>query len=757
MNMADCPSQALLQRLLEEELLDPQREALEAHVETCAACQQLLERLTKPRGSLDGDRTSHGSLVELPAEEKAALLEWLERRPPPTVGTSMDATASRVPTAAAGTSAMDLPGYEFLEELGRGATGIVFKARRIGQDQLVAVKVLHCQPRPAKRARFRREIEALAWLRHPHIVRILEIGEHDGRLYFAMEYVGGGSLQRHLSRRPMPVSQAAALVATVARAVQAAHEQGVIHRDLKPANVLLAADGTPRISDFGLAKPIDAADDLTVSGTIIGTPCYMAPEQAWGQGHAAGPEADVYSLGAILYEALTGRPPFCGATVHEILEQARTEPPIPLRQLQPAVPAAVEFVCLKCLAKEPSQRYSSAGALADALEAAVHSEPEPIQPATVVAEQRQSSPSWLGPAVVAGSLAAGGIAVLLFLALLKVILSPPDRGPQPFGVAKATHAASSLKAADRTGAAGAPVEIAGRVSAPPIPREPPPEPPPAQGRAAEVLRRHTLPAPPRALSFLGNGQVLAFLADGASLRLQNLDNRNQELAISSRSSFSAAAFSPDGATLAWATADGTVALLDTATGKERWRTQIPNKQTAPQRVTFLTFAQTGKVLVGTVATGGTEDAPDAQGMQAWDVVTGKFMGDHVAPDRLPRCFAFSPDGKTMAGAADRVFWTWETATGKPLLRLGGRKAFPVRSVAFSPDGGVLATGNQAGVVQLWDSVSGTQTATIAEGTGAVHCLAFSIHGKQLAVGNGGREVLVYRVSADAASGRNPKP
>jgi serine/threonine protein kinase len=748
--MGDCPSHTLLQELLAEQLPDSQREALEAHVEVCSVCQQTLERLTEPRGGLDGSHTAHGSLVELLAGEQAALVEWLEKQPRQPISTSIDAPAShRSRATEASGGAIELPGYELLEELGRGATGIVFKARRIGQEQLVAVKILHCHPRVARRARFRREIEALAWLRHPHIVRIFEIGEHEGRLYFAMEYVGGGSLQQQLSGRPMAVSQAVALVAAVARGVQAAHEQGIIHRDLKPANVLLATDGTPRISDFGLAKPLDDAADLTQSGAIIGTPSYMAPEQAWGQGHVAGPGADVYSLGAILYEALTGRPPFCGTTVHEILEQARTETPVSPRQLEAAVPAAVERVCLKCLAKEPSERFPSAGELADALEAAVRSKPEPIHPATAAAEPRQSRPSWLGPAVIAGCLAAGGAAVLLFLAFLAGVLNSHDRSAQPSAVAKLSHADAPLKSTGRTSAPAAHEQTASNASVPhstppPIPPEPK-EPPPAQGRTGEVLRRYRISGTPRALSFVGNGQVLAVHADGPFLRLQNLDSRNQESTIPSRSSLLAAAFAPGGATLAWATADGTLALVDTATGKERWRTRITDKETAPRRVTFLTFAQTGKVLVGIVATGGTDDSPDVQGMQAWDAATGKLMGDHVVPDRLPRCFAFSPDGKTMAGAADRVFWTWETATGKPLLRLGARKALPVRCVAFSPDGTVLATGNQAGVGQLWDSVSGKQTATFPESNGAIHCLAFSAHGKQLAVGNAGREVVTYRV------------
>jgi formylglycine-generating enzyme required for sulfatase activity len=216
-------------------------------------------------------------------------------------------------------------------------------------------------------ARFRHEAETVAQLQHPHIVQIYEIGEHDGRPFLALEYVAGGSLAQRLDGTPQQPRAAAELVQTLAHAVQAAHEKGVIHRDLKPANVLLAEDGTPKITDFGLAKQLDVDAGQTPSGAVLGTPGYMAPEQARGQNRATGPAADIYSLGAILYECLTGRPPFKAATSLDTILQVLRDEPVPPRRLVPQVPRDLETICLKCLSKEPGRRYAIAEELANDL------------------------------------------------------------------------------------------------------------------------------------------------------------------------------------------------------------------------------------------------------------------------------------------------------------------------------------------------------------------------------------------------------
>jgi eukaryotic-like serine/threonine-protein kinase len=262
-----------------------------------------------------------------------------------------------------------IPGYEVEALLGRGGMGVVFRARHLRLNRLVALKMAlaGAYAGPQERGRFQREAEAVAGLGHPNIVQIHDVGDSDGRPYFTMEYVEGGSLALRLAGTPQPARQAAELLATLAGAVQAAHQSGIVHRDLKPANVLLTADGTPKISDFGLARRIDGEAGLTRTGTAVGTPSYMAPEQAEGKADAAGPAADIYALGAILYELLTGRPPFRAETAAETVQQVLSQDLVPPSRLNARVPRDLETICLKCLHKEPHLRYASAAALAEDL------------------------------------------------------------------------------------------------------------------------------------------------------------------------------------------------------------------------------------------------------------------------------------------------------------------------------------------------------------------------------------------------------
>jgi eukaryotic-like serine/threonine-protein kinase len=275
--------------------------------------------------------------------------------------------------AAAGVT---VPGYEVLEELGRGAMGVVYKARQVNLRRVVALKMILAggHAGATDRARFRAEAEAIARLQHPNIVQVYEVGEHEGRPFFSLELCEGGSLEKKLGAAPLPPHEAARVTAVLARAMHHAHLRGVVHRDLKAGNVLLTADGTPKVTDFGLAKLLDEAGQ-TLSGATMGTPSYMAPEQAAGEVHAIGPPADVYALGAILYEMLTGRPPFRGPTPLETIVQVVSTEPTPPRQLRPGCPRDLETVCLKCLEKAPSRRYPSAEALADDLERWLRGEP----------------------------------------------------------------------------------------------------------------------------------------------------------------------------------------------------------------------------------------------------------------------------------------------------------------------------------------------------------------------------------------------
>jgi len=282
---------------------------------------------------------------------------------------------SSKPQDGAGPAALataELPricGYEVQAVLGQGGMGVVYRARHLRLDRPVALKMLLAGPYASReeRERFQREAEAVAGLRHPNIVQLYDVGDLDGRPYFTMEFVDGGSLAQKIAGMPQPACQSAAFLTQVAEAVHFAHQSGIVHRDLTPANILLATDGTPKVTDFGLARRLERGSGLTLSGVPIGTPSYMAPEQARGEKGAVGPATDVYALGAILYEMLTGRPPFRAETSTGTLQQVLHDDPVPPSRLNPAVPRDPATICLKCLSKEPQRRYASTAALAEDL------------------------------------------------------------------------------------------------------------------------------------------------------------------------------------------------------------------------------------------------------------------------------------------------------------------------------------------------------------------------------------------------------
>jgi tetratricopeptide (TPR) repeat protein len=340
--MSNHPDPRQLRRWYDGCLGEADSAAIEAHLQTCHdVCQPLLDGLSGGKDFLSQDAGPAGP-ADLPS----------------------------------------VSGYEILGELGRGGMGVVYQARQVQLNRLVALKMVlagkHAGPEEV--ARFRTEAEAIARLPHPNIVQIYEVGEHGGLPFFSMEYCGGGSLERKPGTAPLPSTEAAGLVQTLARAIHAAHGKGVVHRDLKPANVLRTEDGALKISDFGLAKQVEVQQGQTHSGATVGTPSYMAPEQAQGHSKQVGAAADVYALGAILYDLLTGRPPFLGATPVDTVLQVIAADPVPVRRLQPKVPRDLETICLKCLAKEPGQRYPTAAALAEDLDRFQHGQPIQARP-----------------------------------------------------------------------------------------------------------------------------------------------------------------------------------------------------------------------------------------------------------------------------------------------------------------------------------------------------------------------------------------
>ena len=322
-----------------------------------------------------------------------------------------------LPDAAPSTRPLEdlphVPGHEVLSVLGRGGMGVVYKARHLKLKRTVAIKtVLGGAHTDLALKRFLREAEAVAALHHPNIVQVHEVGDSGGVPYFTMELVEGVSLREKLGEKPLDARGAAALVATLAEAMEVAHASGIVHRDLKPANVLVTPDGVPKIVDFGLARRLEGESSLTLTDARPGTPSYMAPEQARGGTRAIGPAADVYALGAILYATLTGRPPFRSDSVAVTLRQVLEDEPVRPSRRNPRVPRDLETICLRCLSKDPARRYDTAAALAGDLRRFVRGEPILARPAGLL----ERSSKWVRRRPAHAALAAGAVLAVLSLA-----------------------------------------------------------------------------------------------------------------------------------------------------------------------------------------------------------------------------------------------------------------------------------------------------------------------------------------------------
>jgi WD40 repeat protein/tRNA A-37 threonylcarbamoyl transferase component Bud32 len=419
-----CVGEEDLQAFLLGDLAEEQARAVALHLEVCPLCEAAASRLD---GLADPLLLSLRRILRPPAPESANGTPSAE---------TVDDTGS--PAASAGSAPRRVAGYEVLEELGRGGMSVVYKARQATPARLVALKMIlgGIHASADRRQRFRDEADTIARLQHPNIVQLFQADFEDEVPFFSLELVEGGSLHARLARQPQPPRQAAGLVRTLARAVHHAHERKIVHRDLKPGNVLLleAANPldqcTPKITDFGLARLLEGKEERTQTGDVLGTPEYMAPEQAEGKANKAEPPADVYALGAILYECLTGRPPFQGPTILETLEQVKTQEPLSPNQLQPKVPRDLNTICLKCLHKDPARRYASAAELADDLDRFLDNRPILARPVGLVERGQRwcrRNPGWAAALLLLVVVAVGSPAATWRLYAMNKGLAKAER------------------------------------------------------------------------------------------------------------------------------------------------------------------------------------------------------------------------------------------------------------------------------------------------------------------------------------------
>ena len=606
--------------------------------------------------------------------------------PPATVAFEAVTLPPRPSSAAPTRDWPTIPGYVLLSVLGRGGMGIVYKARQVKLNRLVALKMILAGSHAGEEdlARFRLEAEAVAAVQHANIVQIYEIGESEGRPFFSLEFVEGGSLADHLKETHLKTRQAAQLVEVLARAMHVAHKRGLVHRDLKPANVLMTEDGTPKITDFGLAKKLDVEKGQTRSGAIMGTPSYMAPEQAGGK--KVGPAADTYALGAILYQLVTGRPPFQADTPVDTVLQVISDDPVPPRTLRPRTPRDLETICLKCLQKEPNQRYATAAELAEDLHRFQVGEPIRARPIGITGRflkwtRRRPALASLFVFIPLVLILAGVIAVSSRTWFLAVLQDSP-RAVKPDGRTAGTHWQASGLAVSR------------------------------------------------------DGTLLAAADKGGTIQLWDAKTGTKGIALTHGQDVTSIAFHPDGKLLASTGKDHNVKIWDVATGKQV-RTLLGHTDV----VACLAFNPKGDRLAS---------ASEDKRVIIWDPDKDVPLNTFTGHQGKVHCLAFSPDGVHVASgntAVERhliggVVQIWEAKKGGKTIHYLKHKG-PVYSVAFSPDGKRLASAGADDMVRLWDTTSGAELFTYKLHKDTVYGLAFSPDGKLLASASADRTVHVW--------------
>jgi eukaryotic-like serine/threonine-protein kinase len=745
--MKACPPPERLQKLLSDQLGEDEERSLDAHVRGCAACLQYLETLThiaKPSAQLVPPKEESAYAQRLAPED---ALAWRG-----IAGRLTGSNGRGRPTTAA-QPAPEIAGFEILGKLGHGGMGIVYKARQLDLQRTVAIKMIlagvHAQEQSL--ARFRAEAEAVAQLQHPNIVQIYAVGEAAGLPYFSLEFVEGGTLAQQLSGTPLPPRRAAQLVEVLARAVHYAHVRGIVHRDLKPANVLLTLEGAPKIADFGLAKRrgSDPAVPSTLGGLTAGTPPYMAPEQlrpqAAGEKRSVGPASDIYALGAILFELLTGRPLYTGDSALDVVVRVLHEDPTPPRVYCPGLPRDLDTICLKCLAKNPLERFASAEQLSADLDSFLRGQPIRARPPSFLYRSskfmRRNKTLVVAALAVTAALAAGIVATSV--AAFRE-LQQRARAESNARQAESARQQALLEAYQ--------ARLAAALSALSDHNT---------GEAANQLK--AVPEERRGWEW----HYAASRLDDSVYSLRGVPEWLVPFADGRR----VAAASPEGMCI-WDISSG--ALLATIPGPRPEGIAVLTTPAGPlfvewdqQRMSLR--SETGQVLQrfavprpspthaiavdpagARLARAGVDETGAHEELTIFDMTTGKALRRCSAPRGELRGLAFSPDGRRLAGGGDdRSVQIWDADSGASLGMFQGHKGF-VRSVIFHPDGRRILSASADGSFRQWDAATGMLLDQRYGHEEQVHTAIYSPNGKWIISGGGDGTVRYWDLDGGPA-------